>query len=85
LNANSRLTFDILMIIMVIFSPLRLWIAGVWLFKNIIEVILGIVGMKRLGEKNLFPGICLFKSFSPVINSIFFLNQQVIGNRRKWK
>jgi poly-beta-1,6-N-acetyl-D-glucosamine synthase len=85
LNANSRLTFDILMIIMVILSPLRLWIAGVWLFKNIVEVILGIIGMKRLGEKNLFPGICLFKSFSPVINSIFFLNQQVIGNRRKWK
>jgi poly-beta-1,6-N-acetyl-D-glucosamine synthase len=84
-NANSRLAFDLLMIILVILSPLRYWIAGIWLFKNIVEMIWGIVGMGRLGEKNLFPGLTLFKSVSPLINSVVFLNQLFIGNRRKWK
>jgi poly-beta-1,6-N-acetyl-D-glucosamine synthase len=85
LNANSRLAFDSLMIILVILSPLRLWVAGVWLLKNIVEMTFGIVGMRRLGEKNLFPGVVLFKSISPVINSIVLLNQLFIGNKRKWK
>jgi poly-beta-1,6-N-acetyl-D-glucosamine synthase len=85
LNANSRLAFNILMIILVIISPLRLWIAGSWLFKNIIEMTFGIVGMRRLGEKNLFPGVSLYKSVSPLINSLVLLNQLFIGNRRKWK
>jgi poly-beta-1,6-N-acetyl-D-glucosamine synthase len=85
MNANSRLVFDILMIILVILSPLRLWVAGVWIFKIIIEMTFGIVGMRRLGEKNLFPGVILFKSVLPVINSIVLLNQLFIGNKRKWK
>ncbi len=85
LNANSRLVFDLLMIILVIFSPWRLWIAGAWLFKNIVEMTFGIIAMRRLGEKNLFPQVSLLKSVSPIINTIVFLNQLFIGNRRKWK
>ena len=84
-NANSRIAFDVLMIILVILSPWRYWIAGVWLFKNILEMIWGIVGMRRLGEKGLFPGLSFFKSVSPLINSFVFVNQLFIGNRRKWK
>lgn len=85
MNTYSRITFDILMIILVIISPWRYWIAGVWLFKNIVEMIWGIVGMRRLGEKGLFPGLSFFKSVSPLINSLVFVNQLFIGNRRKWK
>jgi len=84
-NRSSRLAFDILMILLVVLSPLRYWIAGIWLFINIVEMIWGIVGMKRLGENKLFPGLSLYKSVSPLINSIVLLNQLFIGNRRKWK
>ncbi len=85
LNANSRLVFDLLMIIIVILSPWRLWIACIWLFKNGLEMIFGIIGMRNLGEKKLLPGAYLYKSVSPVFNSMVFLNQLFIGNRRKWK
>lgn len=85
LNANSRMAFDVLMIIMVIFSPWRYWVVGVWVFKNSFEMVWAIVGARRLGEKNLFPGLGFFKSFSPLLNSLVFVNQLFIGNRRKWK
>jgi len=85
MNSNSRIIFDILMVVLVILSPWRYWVAGVWLFKNILEMIWGIVGMRRLGERGLFPGFSLFKSVSPLINSLVFVNQLFIGNRRKWK
>lgn len=85
MNAISRVLFDVLMIILVIISPLRYWVAGVWLFKTILELAVGIIGMRRLGEKNIFPGLGIFKSVSPLINGIMFVNQLFIGNRRKWK
>jgi poly-beta-1,6-N-acetyl-D-glucosamine synthase len=85
MNANSRMAFDVFMVILVIISPWRYWVAGVWLFKNIFEMIWGIVGMRRLGEKGLFPWLTLFKSISPLINSLVFVNQLFTGNRRKWK
>ena len=85
LNANSRIVFDALMIVLVILSPWRYWVAGVWMFKNIFEMIWGIVGARRLGERNLFPGLSLFKSFSPLINSMMFVNLLFTGNKRKWK
>lgn len=85
LNTNSRLAFDILMVIIAFLSPWRLWGVGIWLFKNIIEMIFGIIAMQRLGEKKLFPGVSLFKSVSPIINSFVLVNQLFIGNRRKWK
>ncbi len=85
INAISRTAFDVLAIILVIISQWRLWIAGIWLFKNVLELIWGIIAMKRLGEKNLVPWIGFFKSFSPFINSLVFFNQLFIGNKRRWK
>jgi poly-beta-1,6-N-acetyl-D-glucosamine synthase len=84
INSISRIAFDITTIILVIISPWRLWIAGIWLIKNILELIWGTIAMRRLGEKNLVPWIGFFKSFSPFINSIVFFNQLFNGKRR-WK
>jgi glycosyltransferase involved in cell wall biosynthesis len=84
INSSSRIAFDVITIVILIVSQWRLWIAGVWLFKNILELIWGIIAMRRLGEKNLIPWIGFFKSFSPLINSLVFFNQLFNGKRR-WK
>jgi len=81
----SRLIFDISMIALQILSPWRLWVAGIWLVKIIHELVWGIVATKRLGEKNLFPGLLFFRSILPLFNTIISLNQLLTGQKRKWK
>ena len=81
----SRLVFDISMIALLVLSPWRFWVAGIWFLKIIHELVWGIVAMKRLGEKNLFPGLLLFRSIIPLFNSIITLNQLFTGQKRKWK
>jgi len=81
----SRLIFDISMIALQILSPWRLWVAGIWLVKIIHELVWGIVATKRLGEKNLFPGLLFFRSIFPLFNTIISLNQLLTGQKRKWK
>jgi glycosyltransferase involved in cell wall biosynthesis len=85
INTISRLVFDGSMVALLILSPWRLWVAGVWIFKIIQELIWGIVAMKRLGEKNLFPGLILFRSIVPYFNSVISINQLFTGQKRKWK
>ena len=84
-NTISRLVFDISMIALLILSPWRIWVAGIWLLKIIHELVWGIVSMKRLGEKNLFPGLLIFRSIIPLFNSIISMNQLFTGQKRKWK
>ena len=84
-NTISRFVFDISMIALLILSPWRLWVAGIWLLKIIHELVWGIVSMKRLGEKNLFPGLLIFRSIIPLFNSIVSINQLFTGQKRKWK
>jgi len=84
-NTISRLVFDISMIALLILSPWRIWVAGIWLLKIIHELVWGIVSMKRLGEKNLFPGLLIFRSIIPLFNSIVSINQLFTGQKRKWK
>lgn len=81
----SRLVFDASMIALLIISPWWLWVAGIWLLKIIHEIVWGIIATKRLGEKNLFPGLILFRSIVPLFNSIISLNQLFTGQKRKWK
>ena len=85
INTISRLFFDASMIALLILSPWRIWIAGVWLFKFIHELIWGIVAMKRVGEKNLFPGLLLQRSIVPYFNTILSLKQLFTRRKRKWK
>ena len=81
----SRLLFDISMIVLLILSPWRLWVAGIWLVKIIHELIWGIVATKRLEEKNLFPWLLIYRSILPLFNTIISLNQLFTGQKRKWK
>jgi len=81
----SRLVFDISMIALLVLSPWRFWVLGVWIVKIIHEFVWGIVATKRLGEKNLFPGLLLFRSIVPLFNSFISLNQLFTGQKRKWK
>jgi len=81
----SRFVFDGLMIALLILSPWRFWVAGIWLVKIIHELVWGIVAMKKLGEKNLFPGLILFRSIILLFNNIITLNQLFTGQKRKWK
>ena len=85
INTISRLVFDISMVALLVLSPWRLWVAATWLFKILLELVWGIVGMKRLKEKNLFPGLVFLRSILPLFNSILILNQFITGSKRKWK
>jgi glycosyltransferase involved in cell wall biosynthesis len=85
MNTISRLVFDLSMIALLILSPWRFWVAGVWLLKVINELIWGIVAMKRLGERKLLPGLIAFRSIVPLYNSIVSINQLFTGQKRKWK
>ena len=85
LYSISRLIFDGSMVALLFLSPWRFWIAGVWLFKIIHELVWDIVAMKRLGEKNLVPWMVFFRSLVPIFNSFISLNQLFTGHKRKWK
>ncbi len=83
-NNFSRLLFDVSLIALLILSPWRLWIGGVGLFKIVNELIWGVVGMKRLGEKKLFPGLLIMRTILPVINSFLSFKQLFSRRKRKW-
>lgn len=85
INTTSRLVFDASMIALLILSPWRIWIAGVWFFKIIHELVWGIVAMKRLGEKNLFPGLLLQRSLVPIFNGFLTFKHLFTRRKRKWK
>ena len=85
INRISRLVFDISMIALLIQSPWKLWAAGIWLFKIIHELVWGMVAMKRLGEKRLFPELLFLRSIVPLLNSVVTLNLFFSGGKRKWK
>lgn len=85
INIISRIVFDLSMIALLIISPWRIWVGAVWLFKIIHELVWGIIAMKRLGEKKLFPGLVFFRSVIPLVNGIISLNQLFTGHKRKWK
>jgi glycosyltransferase involved in cell wall biosynthesis len=84
-NTMSRMVFDISMVALLILSPWRLWVAAIWLFKIVHEMVWGIIGMKRLKEKNLFPGLVFLRSVLPLFNGLLFVNQFITGSKRKWK
>ena len=84
-NTMSRMVFDISMVALLILSPWRLWVAAIWLFKIVHEMVWGIIGMKRLKEKNLVPGLVFLRSVLPLFNGLLFVNQFITGSKRKWK
>jgi hypothetical protein len=85
LNILSHLVFNILVIILAIISPWRFWIIGVWAFIVIIEAVWIAVATKRLGEKNMLPGLLMYNAMLPLINGFYVVNQLFTGQKRKWK
>jgi poly-beta-1,6-N-acetyl-D-glucosamine synthase len=85
INMISRLIFDLTMIALLVLSPWRFWVGGIWLFKIIHELIWGIVGMKRLGEKKLFPGLLFMRSAIPLVNGVLSVKLLFTSRKRKWK
>jgi len=85
INTLSRLVFDVSMVALMILSPFKFWVGGLWVFKIIHELIWGIVAMKRLGEKKLLPGLIFLRSFAPIFNAMIFLSQLLSGRKHKWK
>lgn len=85
LNVFSRLLLDWSMVFVAIVSPWRFWILGVWALVLVLEIIWLAVATKRLGEKNMLPGLLLYNFVIPFINGYYVVNQLFTGQRRKWK
>ena len=75
INTISRIAFDVTMIALLVLSPWRFWVAGIWVFKILHELIWGMVAQKRLGEKNLFPGLLVLRSTVPFVNGYLSFKQ----------
>ncbi len=84
-NAFSRLGLDVLVILLAIISPWRIWVAGTWTFVLIVETIWLASATKRLGEKNMLPGLLFYNATLPFINGFYVINQLFTGQKRKWK
>ena len=83
INSLSRLAFDILMVLLLIISPWRLYVAGVYLFKIIHELIWGLVAAKRLGEKKLLPSLIIYRSLVPILSFILSVKQLFTRKKRR--
>jgi len=85
LNLISRLTLTASLVLLLIVSPLRFWILGIWIFILIFEMSWIAVATNKLGEKNFLPILLIYKAFLPLINGYFIINQLFTGQKRKWK
>jgi hypothetical protein len=48
------------------------------------ELIWGVVGMKQLGEKKLFPGLLALRSTVLIFNIVLSINFLLTRRKRKW-
>jgi glycosyltransferase involved in cell wall biosynthesis len=85
LNLISRLILTASLILLLVVSPWKFWILGIWAFLLIFEMTLIAVETKKLGEKNFLPMLLVYKAFLPFTNTCFIINQLFTGNKRKWK
>jgi biofilm PGA synthesis N-glycosyltransferase PgaC len=85
LNLISRLLFTSSLILILIVSPWKYWVLGVWSFLIIFEMIWIAVATKKIGERNFLPMLLIYKAFLPFINSCFIINKFFTGRKRKWK
>jgi len=85
ISALSRFGFDASMLALLILSPWRFWVLGIWLVKIIHELIWGIVAMKRVGERNIFPLLLVTRSVMPFFNGVIMIGQLFTSQKRKGK
>lgn len=84
-NLFSRMLLTAALTYLLIISPWRFWVLGVWTFFLIFEMIWIAVASKRIGEKNFLPLILIYRTFLPLINGGFVVNQIFSGKKRRWK
>jgi biofilm PGA synthesis N-glycosyltransferase PgaC len=86
LNLVSRMILTASFILLLIVSPLRFWVLGIWSFLIIFEMIWIAVATKKFGERNFLPLLLVYKAFLPFLNGAFIINQLFTsGQKRKWK
>ena len=85
LNLISRMLLTASLILLLVISPLKFWILGVWAILIISEMVWITVATKKLGEKNFLPMLMVYKTFLPLINSYFIVIQLFTNQNRKWK
>ena len=85
LNLISRVLLTASVIFLLIVSPWKFWILGAWTFLLIFEITWIAVATNKLGEKNFLPMLLVYKTFLPLINGCFIINQIFNGQKRKWK
>lgn len=85
LNLISRVMLTASLVFLLIVSPWKFWILGTWAFFVIFEMTWIAVAANKLGEKNFLPMLLVYKTFLPLINGFFIINQIFNGQKRKWK
>ncbi len=85
LNMVSRLVLTVTLVFLLVVSPWRFWVLGIWGFLLIFEISWIAVATKKLGEKNVLPMLLIYKAFLPLINFGFIINQLFTSQKRKWK
>ncbi|MCE1198696.1 MAG: glycosyltransferase [Marinilabiliales bacterium] len=85
LSLFSRFLLTASLVVLLILSQFRFWILGIWGFLLLMDMIWIAVATKKLGEKNFLPMILIYRTFLPVMNFFFVVNQIFTGNKRKWK
>lgn len=84
-NMISRLILTASLILLLVVSPWRFWVLGIWGFLLLFEMAWIIVATKKLGERNFMPILLIYKAFMPFINLGFIINQIFTSQKRKWK
>ena len=84
-NLISRMILTAALIVLLVFSPWRFWILGAWGFVVVSEMAWVAVATRKLGERNFFAMLLIYKAFLPLINGCFIVNQLFTSHKRKWK
>jgi glycosyltransferase involved in cell wall biosynthesis len=85
LEPFSRFLFYGTFIGLLFYTPLRIFVLGVFLFRLILQLIVIKKTMIRLNEKNLLVISSLFDLFSLVINASLYLSSRIRPANYQWK
>lgn len=85
LDTVSRILTDVALLVLLVISPYRFWILGVWAFRFFVEFLLMIAASKHLGDKGLVLRSFLYRNCLPLINGWMSWRQHIAAERKKWK
>ncbi len=85
LDTVSRILTDVTLLILLVISPYRFWVLGIWAFRFFVEFLLMIAASKHLGDKGLVLRSFLYRTCLPLINGWMSWRQRIAAERKKWK